>query len=103
MKFCCEGCKTVWTEKEVMRVEQYSKSAFCRVCSCKCNPLVDKTDLMRFFDMSEEDLEETPPEIPEEAKTEEKKEDELETPIKLTKFDLDFALNPADDEDPWDI
>ena len=62
--------------------------------------MMEKDDLMRFFDMSEEDLEETPPEIPE---VPEKKEDELESPIKLTKNDLDFAFNPADDEDPWDI
>jgi len=64
--------------------------------------MVEKADLMKFFDMKEEDLNEIPPEIPEDTKDEED-EDDLESEIKLTKNDLEFNFNPADDEDPWDI
>lgn len=102
MKYICSGCKTQFNEKQVFFVEQFSKSAFCRICSCKCNPMVEKADLMKFFDMKEEDLNEIPPEIPEDTKDEED-EDDLESEIKLTKNDLEFNFNPADDEDPWDI
>lgn len=100
MKFKCTGCGCVWDERKVFRVEQFSKSAFCRVCSCKCNPMIERDDLMKYFNMSEEDLEEekvaekddVPPPIP--AEDEEAKE-----------YQITFDYNPDDiitrDDDDW--
>lgn len=107
MKFRCSGCKTIWDEKKVLYVEQFSKSAFCRVCACKCNPMVDKTDLMRFFEENsvEVDTDELPPELPKEdkkeTKKEEKKTEDMEEQIKFNWKDSDIDFPPADDEDGW--